>query len=530
MARRILCTTGLSVLRGKQGLNQLGVRLQSERDLGRVPSLIGSLDRARILSMSSEISMLGGLKAGDKDVVVFLSTDTDECELAARANAIIAESCLRVARATCNRVPSLVLNNAHEFRLKGIPSLIQKMEKHVDEAESEGSAAVLGISGGIKAVAPYVAVFGMLRGVRVTYVFEELGTMTELPPLPIDFDWEQIASAFREISYIDRETCAPRERVLRDLGEDTFAKLEGLFEEDHGELTLSAFGIMLLEKCKHAAETPVMLSPSARRKWETLQGTRKREIAAMLERVRNPIIRGAKRHTVHGSDLDVYKPGDASPRLAYFVRGDAVFVAEIYASHDAYERDLPGRYAAQYRDDEFMPHYAEPGSDEAQLPDSDEALLTAERECERYEAEANQFAALADERERELDAVRSRLETMDNSHLAELRLRQREIESLRHDNDELKSSLRELERHEADATQFAAMANERGRELDSIRLGVETMKKSHLAEMGLRQQEIESLRRDNAQLRSLLQEIGSWSFWRRLSWAVKHHSQPMDHS
>lgn len=289
---------------------------------------------------------------------------------------------------------------------------MQALNSHVKEATESRRQPVLSVGGGIKAVVPYVAVYGMLRGLPITYIFERTQDLVVLPPLPLEYDWGRLALAARAFREIDQQTAIPRWTLEKLLGED-MPTLEGLFEVQDNDVTLSAFGLMLLESLKRAQESPVMLSPSAKRELDSLRGTERRSIDAMLDRVRNPIIRAHKRHEFHGTDLDVYKPGNTGSRLAYWVEPGAVYIAEIYPSHERYEVHLPGHFKADYGREEFVPHWpAASQLDEQELFDDETVTVTLrdkERaERERSEAVKDRDAALkvAVEMEREVDKLR----------------------------------------------------------------------------------------------------------------------------
>jgi hypothetical protein len=74
----------------------------------------------------------------------------------------------------------------------------------------------------------------------------------------------------------------------------------------------------------------------------------------MLSRIRNPIWRSQKRHAFPTTDLEVYKPGSTSQRIAaWIVSPNTIYVAELL-EHDEYEKTLPGRRVADYDVDRFV--------------------------------------------------------------------------------------------------------------------------------------------------------------------------------
>lgn len=118
---------------------------------------------------------------------------------------------------------------------------------------------------------------------------------------------------------------------------------------------LSAFGLLLHEALKRDRGN-VFLSPSAAKAFKDATGDAREQLAFMLDRVGDPLMRRAKRHAFHGTDLDVYKPGNTAQRMAYFMRGDDVHVCELYPTHDeGYEKMLATKRAADYDSSRFVP-------------------------------------------------------------------------------------------------------------------------------------------------------------------------------
>jgi putative CRISPR-associated protein (TIGR02619 family) len=393
MARTIICPVGLSIFQGKRGLNRLGITLTPGHELQQAQGVIAGLG-AEADALSAELATLKRMGAGGEDTAVFLATDTDAGEQAAWVNAALAEERFGVADPEVERIAGLVLDDATRFRTVGIHRLIRAMEAHAGRGLEAGREPVLSVSGGIKPVVPYVAVYGMLRGIPITYIFEVTGELITLPPLPIGFDWATLALAEPVLGEIERETAIDRKRLEALLGDD-WRRLHGLFEEVDGQATVSALGQMVLDIRRRGVAQPVMLSPSARQRLDRLRGTEQKAVEGMLDRVRNPLIRAHKIHTFHGTDLDVYKPGNTGPRLAYWVEGDRVHVAEVYATHNDYVRDLPGRVKAAYAREEFVEHYPESILSPADDPLSDETVIVALREQARAERERDAAMAAA---------------------------------------------------------------------------------------------------------------------------------------
>lgn len=409
MGRLVILPTGVSIIRNLE--RERGLKLQLGREAEQLKGL--EIPASQLASLSAELALLVKLKASSADTAVFLATDTDEAECAANANAVVARNFFQVD-AEARRIRGLELEDANVFLKTGLRNFFNELDRCVRKAEEAGLRPVIGIAGGIKPVIPYSAVYGMLRRVSLYYVFEKTQALVELPPLPLDFDWAGLRLLEKALLKIEQEVAVPADVVKRALGED-FPRFEALFEEIDGSLTLSSFGHLILGTLQASQEVPVMLSERARRKVEWAEGEQRQQIELLLDRVRNPIWRASKRHEFRTTDLEVWKPGNCSLRLAGWVESGVVYVAEIYFSHDEYEKDLMNRRRNGYDRRGFSPYYPKP----LKLPEElleesggDEFQAVVLREKKRAEQERDQAFELAKEYEQKAKELEEELAAM----------------------------------------------------------------------------------------------------------------------
>lgn len=356
MTRLIALPVGLSLLTNLQ--NRFRINLSFQQEATEILAHWNEIS-PHVQDLSAELSILSKLRVNNQDTVVFLATDTDSAEQAARANAFLAQKVFGLTPQIV-RVKGLDLDNAEIFLKQGLHNLFTELDKCVSRAHEKGLDPVLGVAGGIKAPLPYVAIYGMLTNVPLVYVFEKTQALVTLPPLPIDFDWDGLRNIESILQRLHQEGAIPLSHLRSALGPD-FSKWEGLFEQEEGYATLSAFGELLLSKVRRAQELPVMLSPSATEKLQSLIGSERDAIEILLDRVRNPFWRAQKCHSFSGTDLLVIKPGATSPRLAICqIKNEVVYIAEIYSTHDEYEQDLSKRRCAQYDPKTFTAYYPQP--------------------------------------------------------------------------------------------------------------------------------------------------------------------------
>lgn len=385
MAYLLILPAGISLTRNLQ--KQFGFSLSRGKEHEQLTAHLKAL-RENLEALSAELSILSKYPLGPEDRVVFLATDTDDAETAAKGNAFLVEKFFG-STTDVRRIPGLTLDNAEKFVKEGLRNFLSAVEHFVTEAEDRGFTPVLSIAGGIQAILPFAAIYGMIRGFPIVYVFEQTQSLVTIPSLPLDFDWGALENMLQILPKLEKEGVLNLHHVRNLLGQD-FAKLEGLFEQEGDHVTLSAFGHLLLDKLRAVQKMPVMLSPSAQEKLNTLTGVERAVMEPLLDRVRDPFWRAQKIHPFEGTDLMAFKPGRTQQRLAVCaIRNGMVYVAEIYTSHDEYERDLPQCFSRNYDLDEFKPYFPQPqrvspeALGEAKVTSSSLALLRAPLEPKR---------------------------------------------------------------------------------------------------------------------------------------------------
>ena len=403
----VIFATGTSVLAGLATRVQLrpgNEAAQLTRDL------VGTLGA----STSAEAATLDALRVGPGDRVVFCATDSPNGLQAARVNEIVALQMFQ-CDAVVQTVAGLRLDNADAFRREGLPALVSLIDREVDAAKIAGSDVVVSAGTGIKPLVPYLAIYSMLRGVTLCYLFEDPPVLVRLPRLPLAFNVEALRAAMPVLVEIDDQTVVSIHRVRAALGDD-LPVLEGLFEEvDENQVTLSPFGHLVLSSIRTAASADVYLSPSAAAALNAADGIARAQFEMMLERCRNPLWRDEKRHAFSGTDLEVYKPGSTAQRMAAWVgSGNVIYVAELYSDHNAYERHLPGRRRKDYASPSFV-RWHPPVVDGLAPEESEGDLLI--RLVERERANATR---MVEESKRQVDEAITMAATVESTLRAQL--------------------------------------------------------------------------------------------------------------
>ena len=454
--RTVICTTGTSIAGGrpfngdpKEYRHEVSKRLaELER---QYPDQTEFFHQA-----SAETNSLLSLQANEQDRVIFLSTETPD-------GRICAEECGRLLqekrRVNCEvlQVEGLQMGDPTRFRRVGIQKLFEVLDRQCGDLADAGRQEVtLNVTGGFKSVVPYVTLYGLLHQLPVVYLFERSKALLRLPPVPINFDYERLGQAMDAMEILRREGVIPKEKFFAAIpgldyhGRDWY---ECLLEEDDGQVTISAFGTLLL-KLRDQEQAQVFMGPSARRQYDASSSIAKDQFTFMLERVADPLWRKGKVHRFAGTDLTVFKPGNTSERMAAIVRGSKVYVCELLR-HDEYERLLPSKRANQYQTNEFEP-WIKPSS-VAAPPSTEE---TAYRELyRRYE----ETSACWEKAEGQLESARSECRNL-RSEADALRLRSLTYE------DQLASLRAGSSDSTRQVSEMAARVESLGKELAAARL------------------------------------------------------------
>lgn len=155
------------------------------------------------------------------------------------------------------------VDDIEEFKV-GLIDLFMKCNKQIVDARKESKIIVLNITGGYKAIIPFIALFGFLQKDIVTiYGFEEAKDTILIPSLPLNWDYktmDEFGAIFRGLKMrgnIDSKTYGvlhPRIQVFFDKVGDQYrsnafgALVSEIYEKERSQRF--GYGAPLLEKFK----------------------------------------------------------------------------------------------------------------------------------------------------------------------------------------------------------------------------------------------------------------------------------------
>lgn len=356
-------------------------------------------DIRRLLSAETHSFEALGIKPGDE--IVLFHTDTELGKSCALVLAWFVRKDFNCSTHLIG-VPGLQVEDEREFRTKGIQELYSCLDKQTTAARASGSEVILNTTGGFKSVVPYVTLFGLLRGLPVTYIFERSDNLMTLPPAPLNIDYNRASLMADFLRKVERETAVSMGELEKELNRIPYSSKDwykSLFEILDDEVTLSAFGLMVLGQARTSTGS-VKLSHTAVETYKKSSGDSKKRLTHMLDKIGNPLWRNS--HIDEGwsnsTEFQVIKLRRNSERIACIPIGQEVRVCLMYVQHKEYERTLPGTRRSDFKNVRFVDWYRvkdhdigsieHPLTEEADIHDSDELLIKNDQlESEKYELE-----------------------------------------------------------------------------------------------------------------------------------------------
>lgn len=214
MSLKVITTVGTSLFTNYQkpeNSEKLGNQFQSIGDLLDKLKKLGAIDiqnsryKSTIRNLKERIKLIWLPEAKEKSCaeiqtlaaiakeaeakieVILLATDTVlsvvACEL---IKEWLQENKVHEKKITCNDVKiieGLQVSYPDTFKTKGLQNLIQTIR------DLKVANTVLNVSGGYKAILPFLTLIGQLESIDLKYMYEDSNQLITIPKLPFSFDW-----------------------------------------------------------------------------------------------------------------------------------------------------------------------------------------------------------------------------------------------------------------------------------------------------------------------------------------------------
>ncbi len=149
-------------------------------------------------------------------------------------------------------ITGLQVENKDEFVKIGLIKLVERLESIMNSYDD----MIFNITGGYKAVIPYMTIMGQIYNIPICYIFEETDELIEIPQAPVDFDFSVIDEDYVAFQSLGKAQPPSYQEFISDFTTEVFNRLksENLVEEikesDENKVRLTPLGIILAERYK----------------------------------------------------------------------------------------------------------------------------------------------------------------------------------------------------------------------------------------------------------------------------------------
>ncbi len=302
-----------------------------------------NLDKSTDLDKSSaEIKSLVKLGINQDDEVYLFTTETIDGKLCAEIlNEFIKEKL--GCEVKIEEIKGLQVGDFEIFKKEGIKNFIDRLTSIIDNPNYRyGSEMILNITGGFKAVIPYTTILGMMKFIKVVYIFEDTQGLLELPPLPITYNKDFLQQHKSIFDRLAERTIVPISEFKSWLkyDDEEFNKCSAMIEEDGRDVMFSTLGEYLYKQFLEDTSTKIYLSKKAKNVFDSLTGEYLSRIEGLFEDLRNSQRRQQLIHKKFESfetDCLCLKKPHTAERIFFFEDDKHIKIVEIFLDHNEYE-------------------------------------------------------------------------------------------------------------------------------------------------------------------------------------------------
>jgi CRISPR/Cas system-associated protein Csm6 len=209
----------------------------------------------------------------------------------------------------------LQVNDKDSFNKEGLVNLINRLYSICDNYFTD---TVLNITGGYKAVIPYMTIFGQVNQVPVKYIFEDTDTLIEIPLLPLTLDNSLFDKYYMEFSLLEQEIL--NQKDYYQFAAEAVSCLE---IDASGEILYNPLGSMLWETYK----SNYFFFCASDEVWNEIQT---QEDIKRILRTKFYTVEGRQNKTEKKQSHYVYDDGDNNNRIYYFEVDNQVYIYKTF--------------------------------------------------------------------------------------------------------------------------------------------------------------------------------------------------------
>ena len=225
-------------------------------------------------------------------------------------------------------IKKLQVFNAKEFSKEGLINLISKIENIANKYYEN---VIFNITGGYKAVIPYMTIMAQINQCDIYYIFEDTDTLIKIPKTPIRVDYDEIEKNYSLLKKLENGT--ENYSKWKNLYYEKIKQLEGFIEADVDTAFLSPIGQIFLSK--YEQKYFVFYAPED--VWTEIE--QKEDIKRTIE-TKFCFEEQRKSQTESKNQHFVFDDGKNSNRIFYFEENNNIYIYKVFTNHDKYEKYL----------------------------------------------------------------------------------------------------------------------------------------------------------------------------------------------
>lgn len=219
-------------------------------------------------------------------------------------------------------IKNLQVYNRQDFSRHGLRLLVQRLMSII---ESCGGNCVLNITGGYKAIIPYLTIIGQVNKLPIYYIFEESSELITLPQVPLIIDWslfEKHAGDFARLAEEGTDVISAYSHQFRE-------ECASCLEEEDNLLALSPLGELLWKKCQE--KYFFFYAPD--KVWEEIQT--QPDILRIIREKLSVYIMHKKKTEKKANEHLVYDDGSNPNRINYFIEKGSIYIYKTFQDEAA---------------------------------------------------------------------------------------------------------------------------------------------------------------------------------------------------
>lgn len=224
-------------------------------------------------------------------------------------------------------IADLQVTDRDKFARDGLRRLADKINQLVANHGREN--LVINITGGYKAVIPYLTIMAQIYELPIYYVFEDTDSLLKIPHIPIDIDWDIFNKYTDEFNILDKDNIVNSRQFDYQFKTDCASCLD----IDGNEIALSPMGRILYKRFQ--SQRFVFYAPDEA--WKQI-GEQKDIYRILEDKFRFRDTRDKK--TEIKGEHRVYDDGDNPNRIFYFEEDGRIHIYATFQNHDRYKETI----------------------------------------------------------------------------------------------------------------------------------------------------------------------------------------------